>query len=432
MNILINADISWNAKFIIMKGICLFFIEVILTINIHAQDLDTIFFNKNYTSVDKSQWGAAPLYKLTNDTILYRSKAYKIIIPNNIDTSELAFCFEYFTGWEDMPIPQIPVFLISEFKGSQSNIYIDYNQNLDFSDDGVPLLLNSLNDSVTISLPNSNNHAAIFNLNLKFVDFGTAEIQERMESFYKNHKNGKGNVLLESKYWFSVVRYNSLITETMLNGDSIKIGIRDYDCNGLFNDPRDRIMIGNYSTGFISDLKSKGSYVYEDTTIVKINNNFYEVENIDAAGKYIVLKSTNLRSNRLEVGDTIPNLYITLMDGSIEQLHNVLDSNKFNLIDIWGTWCKGCLLQTSELIRLDSAFSSILNIVALNFGDSEEGLKAHLSKYNITWLNGYSNKEMRDIFLVDSYPYLLLLDKNRRIITMQARINEVEELISKD
>jgi len=417
-------------KSVNMKIIVLCIIAILILSQIQAQQNDTIFFNKIYKPVGGDDAFRIPLYKFLKDTIFYRDKPYKIKIPNGIDTSELVFGFNYFTGWENMPIPKVPVFLISGFKDFKSKIYVDYNQNLDFSDDGVPLLLNGLNDSITIKLPNQTNHKALFNINIKYAQYKDIEEHDRVEKFYKNHKNGKGNELINSRFWLSGKRFDCLLTNVKLNGDSILIGIRDYTCNGFYNDKRDRIMIGNYSTGFISDLLSKGGYIYEDTTVIKIKDRFYEVVDIEKTGNYIVLKPTKLRSNKLEIDDIIPNFQVKLLDGSEKPLHELLVLGKYNLIDIWGTWCAGCLLQTKDLIRLDSIYTSNLNIIALNYGDSKEKVITYLSEHKIKWLNGFTSKEIYDTFLVDSMPFLLLL-KNNQVILIQTRINEVEEIISK-
>lgn len=404
---------------------------ILFTLSISAHGQDTIFFKKDYSCVNQLDSYTIPLYKLNEDSIKYRGKPYKIIIPQHLDTSNLAFCFEYFTGWDSMKIPKSPAILVSGYKDFHPEIYTDANHNHDFTDDGEPYILNGQNDSVLISYSNYTNPNAQFNIRLKFVEFKSQETKDRVEEFYTKHRNGKGNILLNSKFWFSGMRHNSLITRDQLNGDSILIGILDYNCNGFFNDRRDRIMIGNFSLGFISDLKSKGCYVNEDTTIVKINSRFYKIEDIEETGDYIVLGQTNLRSDRLEVGDTIPNLDIQLVDGSNKRLHDVLSQNHFTLIDIWGTWCQGCIQQTEELLKLDSTYN-YLNIVALNSGDSKETLHKYIEKNDIKWINGYSSKEINSILLVDSYPYLLLLNQRKEVVLMQTRIDDVKKVIEGD
>ena len=404
-------------------------ILLIASFGLQAQQNDTVFFKSNYSSMGNN--GPEPVYKYISDSIYYRNKPYKIVIPKNLDTADLAFCFTYFTGWENMPIQLNSPMLISGYKNFAPKIYIDKNQNLDFTDDGAPVLLKGLNDSVTITYSNSKNELAFFSVSIKFIRYHDDEHKKMIVTFFSNNQNGTGNTLVDSKYWLSNSRLNNRVITGTLFGEKVKIGIKDQDCNGFNNDKKhDLVMVGNYSNGFISDRISKGAYTFEDTTLVKINHRFFRVIDIEPTGKYIVLSKTNLTSTKIETGEVFPNLKIRLMDTSTVFINDLLDEKKYTLIDIWGTWCTGCRYQTKGLKRLDSIYNSSLKIISLDFGDPKGKGEEYIKENNIKWSNGFSTAEINKKFLVDSYPYLILMNEKKEIILMQTNLSEVESILN--
>lgn len=84
------------------------------------------------------------------------------------------------------------------------------------------------------------------------------------------------------KYWLADLRYSYKVTHTAMNGDKIKIGLFDYNCNGLFNDKeQDRIMIGQYDNNYISDRLDAGAILYNDTNQIVLSGLAFNVIYID-------------------------------------------------------------------------------------------------------------------------------------------------------
>ena len=216
-------------------------------------------------------------------------------------------------------------------------------------------------------------------------------------SVYSNHPMGKGNSILPADDWFAIARMY-LITEDKLGEDSVKIGLFDANSNGLYNDvDEDRIFIGNYETGFISDLQNEGAVTITPRTLVEINEKFYEVVHIEPAGKYIDLQPTNQSFQRLKNGDDMPNLPFTTIKGDSTYLYDHLSSENYTLLDIWGTWCKECTFQLPKLKQLDSMHAN-LNVIGLNYMDSEERAVRYIEEHKIKWFNGYADENIVKTF----------------------------------
>jgi len=390
---------------------------------------DTIFFSNDYKNTNKIGTAIVALYKLEGDTVRYRGVPKKIILPELLDTSEIAFFTDYFTGWDPMPYNKTLTFLVTGYSDFNCDVYVDYNQNLDFSDDGAPLNLKSKEDSITVFLPNKNNPEAFFVLEFKFANYKNEEVRQLCENFYGKHSNGKGNKPLQSDYWFITVRNNSRITETLINDEKVLIGIHDYNCNALYNDALDRVMIGDPTTGKINYNLNRGAYKYKDTCLVKINGITYLVTDIEESGKYIVLQNADMPLNRLVIGDSIPNFRFKLLNDSIVHLYDYMDSNKYTIIDVWGSWCVGCKMQMPDLVEFDSLYADKVQIIALNYGDNKETIHSLIKENRVKYINGFVSKEILEKLMVDGYPYLLLIDKQKRIKLPQVRLFEIKKEI---
>ena len=409
-----------------MKKLFLFILIFITHLPVYSQKIDTIYFNNNYTRIALGP-SNNPVYKLTGNKISYRNKTSKIIIPDSLNVDNLAFSYFYFDADVNGKFPNITTLLLDGYKDFQSTIYVDHNQNLDFTDDGSPLALNGINDSIIISYHNSSNTKTIFRQSIQFATYRDQQNKNVVEQFYLNHENGRKNEFLESKYWLTRYSYNNLTTKVILYGDTIQIGISDWNINGSYNDNyQDRVLTAENEFNWITSSLVRGGYIYKDNTIIELKNRYYKILNIEKDGKFLVLQETKEKPEMIQVGDEVPNLLIKLIDGSEKNLHDLLDPNKYTLLDFWGTWCKPCVEQTPKLLKLDSLYGSKLNIIALNHNDKKKKIKAYIAKNNIPWINGYSDKDLHKTFLVDGWPFLVLIDKNKKIVFLNIPLSMVE------
>jgi thiol-disulfide isomerase/thioredoxin len=391
----------------------------------YAQKIDTVFFNENYTSISGSY---NPVYKLIGNEISYRSKTAKIKIPPNLDSKNLAFSFSFFDAQRKGKFQGDIALLLDGYNDYKSSIYFDYNQNLDFTDDGPPQILNNKKDSIIISYYNSDKTRLLLRKGINFATYRDDQDKKMVEEFYLNHEHGKKNEFLDSEFWLRSYGYNSLTKEAIINGDTIPIGIHDWNLNGVYNEKGiDRILTAENEFNWLTYRLAFGGYVYKDSTIIKLSGKNYEVLDVEESGKYMVIVETDKKSKALQVGEVVPDLQVKLIDGSKKMLHDLLQPEKYNLLDFWGTWCKPCIKQTPKLLRLDSLYGTKLNIIALAHNDKKKNIEAYISKHTIPWINGYSNIEIHKAFMVDGWPTLVLIDENKQLIGLKIQPDKVEE-----
>lgn len=401
---------------------------VLLTkMNLAAQDTITINFNAEYHIVDEKGHGFMKLIDNQSNEVIYEGNRYKVTFPNQFFVGDTAIAFNYFTGWENPSIENSTAFLFGNYKSHSPIVYVDYNHNLDFSDDGQPLKFN-IESTLTIYLINSKMPSAFFPIKFFYPKLEPKQKKQIESIFTAMGPDAEGNSIVGIDYWLADKRMNYKIANSWLNGNYFKIGLYDYDCNGLFNDKgEDRVLIGDYEENKIFDSLEKGAFEYTEEVQIPIGNEIYEVVEIEATGKYLKLIQSNRIYNKpLGIGDYVGDLQIMLVSGDTVQISQLQKENKYFLLDFWGSWCRGCTQQLPDLKKVASENSDKIEIFGLNYGDNISSIENYISKHEINWENGIANNELMRLLRIDGFPNYLLLNPKGEILIMNGTINEIE------
>ncbi len=365
------------------------------------------------------------------NTLTYDDSPVHITYPEDFAYKDTGLIKLYFLGSNDtMPFPESTFALVGGYKQPRPTLYVDFNNNLDFSDDGPGQRFSKADTSVRFRLHNASDPEATFDYKierLKIADSGTrARIKKQFSEKDK---------IAKFKYWLSDIRYNSRIADEVINGDSVKVGIQDYNCNGFFNDSleenHDRIMIAGPEQAEVSNRLNKGAYVANPGKIIEINDQYYKLKKVHPYGQHLKLKPTNKSANRIFEGDTIPDFEFSTLQEDTVNLYQKLDKGKYTLIDIWGSWCPGCWLQVSDLKALKNDFPQKLTILGLNWGDKIADAKKFKRKNGITWFTGKADQKIIDTLLVDGYPYYVLVSPDKKIIALNPDFGGIRDLLNK-
>jgi hypothetical protein len=246
-----------------------------IPLNLNAQDTLRLNFNPDFFLTNQGGHGFMKLIDNHSNKIQYDDKKYDVIFPDRFFVSDTALAFNYFTGRENSKIPNTVTFLFGNYQQKSPIVYVDYNGNLDFSDDGLPLKFNS-DSSLTVYLSNSNNPTAKFPIKLYYPQLSSSQKVQIASLIKSKGPDGIGNNIVDIEYWLADKRLNNKITNSWLNGQPIKIGLHDYNCNGLFDDEgEDRILIGDYSANSISSELNKGAFIYEKNMQIQLAGDIY-------------------------------------------------------------------------------------------------------------------------------------------------------------
>jgi hypothetical protein len=428
-------------QYLIMLLISLFSIS-----SLYCQEIKLFFENKLRLS-DEFGENTTPLYFLTFDTLVVKTdtipahnRLIPVRLPDMKNCTDTGFFKEYFTGSGNYAFQRTIAFLVGNYKEETTYIWADFNNNLDFTDDNAKFTISKANPYIYISIPNSKTPEGKFVYKFRKKTYEDSISRNKIRGYYYNDNSAKGFVTTECDYWIGVTRQNILSCDTVIDGKKVQIGIMDWNCNGLYNDidsvsednfSSDRILVGNYGSGIISYKPSAGAVQMLPETLIPINGIVYRLKDIDPAGKDLVMEKTDKTYEILKVGDGLPDLKFNLANGQETSLGEQIVKGKYNLIDIWGFWCKGCVIAIPKLKSLDSLYSGKLNIIGLH--DSESNRKTALStieKNNLTWTQGFLTAEIEKKLLSSGgFPYYVLIGPHGKILKFDTTIKEVEEIL---
>jgi thiol-disulfide isomerase/thioredoxin len=433
-----------------MKKILLVFLFIVISINFAICEELTLYFKNLYRLPHEKSENTTPLYFKNFDTIWKRidtsrkhDKPIPIKLPDMKHSADTTFFKEFFTGWEKPAFSRETMFLVGNYKADTTYIWADLNNNLDFTDDNAFYIIAKDNPNVYIALPNSKNPDGkfLYKFNKK-VYSDTAQRNIVREHFYNDGKK-KGFITTECDYWIGETRLNILSCDTVIDGKRVQIGIIDWNCNGLFNDidtvskdnfHSDRVLVGVYGSEIISYKPSCGAVQMLPETLIPINGIFYLLTEVEPSGKYIKILKTDKYYKILKEGDSLPDMKFTLFDGQKVSFSEKIVRGKFNLVDMWGFWCQGCVIAIPKLKLLDSIYSDKLNIIGLHHNESSHEIaKKTVDKYVMKWTQGFLNADIEKKLLSSgAYPYYVLIGPDGNIYKFEANLKEVEEILKKN
>jgi|JI6StandDraft_1071083.scaffolds.fasta_scaffold34265_3 thiol-disulfide isomerase/thioredoxin len=116
----------------------------------------------------------------------------------------------------------------------------------------------------------------------------------------------------------------------------------------------------------------------------------------------------------------------------------IQNSNKFILLDFWGTWCKPCLDLLPNLKSIFKRYGGDkFNIYGIAHDDELSIVKNHLKSKNVVWPNVFDNRnsaELVNLYKVQSFPTFILIDPNGKIIYRgigKSSLNHIDKILSK-
>ena len=114
-----------------------------------------------------------------------------------------------------------------------------------------------------------------------------------------------------------------------------------------------------------------------------------------------------------EVGDTIEDFSVTVLDGSEVTLSELLREKDLVLINIWATWCGPCRSEFPYMVEAYEEYKDDVAIVALSCEpeDDMDTLRDFAELYAMTFFVGQDTPNLADAFGVTGIPTSIAVDR---------------------
>ncbi len=418
-----------------MKKLILF-VSLIAGFQVYAQKEITINFDNEYDHTNVRGKGFNVVYKLKNNQVYVKhdTSFHTITPPKKFNPKNPVYGYLFFIGAESGILSRSILFVVDDYTTEFPNIFVDFNNNLDFTDDGTSLKYEQ-DSSVIVSLKNLEVPNAKAVVKLSRLKMPEGDQKKQVEEYLlPKGIHAQNSEALPIDYWFSDERKANRIKALQIKGKEARIGLHDFDVNGLFNNKgKDLIMIGDTEKNFISHRRSEGAIVYDDQTLLSINGQTYEVLEIEPTGRYLkLIESDKEYTAGLSVGSMLPENPVKILDSpfSIGLSSLVGRDNKYTLLEAWGTWCKPCTIHLPDLKKLANDHKDKLMIIGLNYGDKPEKAIAFFKEHEVKWANGVLSEELKEKLKVTGFPTYILVDPQGKVALLNGSLSQIDKLLS--
>lgn len=131
-------------------------------------------------------------------------------------------------------------------------------------------------------------------------------------------------------------------------------------------------------------------------------------------------------------GDSFPNIKLPDSLDNKRYVYDEIGDAKFLLVDFWASWCGPCIQKLDELEKIYTEENKkVINILTISIDSKKSAWINAIRKYKYSWVETWSKPNSPELsdFFIPTLPLNYLLDKNGKIIKINATKDDVLELL---
>lgn len=363
----------------------------------------------------------------------HKPETFQIKFPDMTGMKDTSYTF-FFFGANETHTPIGYVFCIvgnnNRMRGN-TYLWIDRNMNLDLSDDGAPDSFSNLSNYIhKIKLSHSQFPNAYHEIQISRFDFDkNIQYKKLLDDHYR--KNSGSKEFEGADFSFREQRMIIHSADYKHGLDSFKIAIKDFNCNGLYNDKKfDQILVGEYNT------QELGNNIYDiDAKDISFewNRKRYRITHIDPAGQYIEFyyDAQWQPDRQLKYGKKIPKFKVEYADNQKKSKKIRRFRRKPVYIVFWNFESRTFVEDTANLAAIQREFGDKIHIITLNYGEPPRKVLGWAHKNGVEYTVGIANKKLLDLYYVETLPTSFLTNKRQRLSEINITSRELLDRLRK-
>jgi hypothetical protein len=363
-----------------------------------------------------------PVFICERDTVLTLDfenlkPAKKVRIKKPEGYNSYGYSYTFFTGNKNTLNPGYTNLLIAGIYNPKPHLYIDRNNNFDFTDDGNFVILPiSKNDSLIFKVNRNDDTLAGISIKLKRLDINSQPAYKKLMNdyyafFYKDR------IFAGVDFSYREQRYITKYGMVKLNGDSFKVALYDGNCDGLYNEvDSDRVLTTNFADSIFDSRDELRSFtITKKTMYIEFHGEQFEIIEIDPAGNFIKLKqlTESLLLGKTKPGEKIPKFTFTTWNGKEKKIR------KYKRYDVLlyftGPNVKNFSKDTIILRKIAEAYPDKLKVIAFIDVNKSYELKIFGTYSNLNYEAAFKEKDIVQKLAIRGLPSSIWLAKKRKV-----------------
>ncbi|MCB0735309.1 MAG: hypothetical protein H6608_01155 [Flavobacteriales bacterium] len=336
-------------------------------------------------------------------------------MPDMQGMRDTGYTYLYFSGANTEINQGYCLTLIGNYRRSVRTIYffIDRNNNLDFTDDGLPDSLTIQQLETEFALKNQVNPSAEHRVRITRIEYGqNIRYKNLLTDHFKKHSGKKQ--FTDINYCYREQRLNTLGGKYVQGSDSFVIAFKDLNNNGLFNESCvDKFYVGSADATVNTD---EMAYVLPQTDDMYFewNQKRYQLISIDPAGAYIDFKEVKdaVLTKKLEVGKKVPEFSFVNIKNEREEIRDY--RKKPTYIFFWNQE-KITRKDTMFIRMIFEEYGDEISVITLNHGDVPRDVRIIRYYDGVRWPMAFSSYTIGKLFYLEDLPRGVLLGKRCKL-----------------
>ncbi len=346
-------------------------------------------------------------------------KSEVVIIKKPNGFKDYAYGYLFFNGIVNKLNPGYVTALVCNPYHKNPSLFLDLNQNNDFTDDSSYLL--PYFDEKPLGFEIANAYYPEGKIRVELTRnklFGQKyEFKKQLDEYYSLAYAGKKFIGMEFTY--REQKYIARVGQVKLAKESFKIALLDANTNGIYNEPGlDKIIFVN-SNDTVLDATNPLNYVVfaklGQPNYFEKNGRLYKILEADPAGKFIRFKPSNdtVEFNRIAPGKKVPKIKFTLAKGEKLNLRKLRRKSVY--IYFGSRNSKNFKSDTMMLRTIAALDTNNLKVIMVLYVNKSYELRIYNTDAKPNYYLAYGNKELSRKLGIGSVPQTLYLGKRRRV-----------------